>query len=96
MHQGQDREGEGKAGLDPGVRGWGLVRPFQFIDFKTDRFGAAVGSGAILGTDNDHTPEPDRDRYHFDGPFLIVLKKRTAKNPSFVMWVENTELLGKR
>ncbi len=34
---------------------------------------------------------------HFvcDHPFLIVVKKRGAKRPFFVMWVDNAELLCK-
>jgi hypothetical protein len=32
----------------------------------------------------------------FDGPFLIIMKKRNAENPFFVMWVDNSELLCKQ
>jgi hypothetical protein len=31
----------------------------------------------------------------FDRPFLIVVKKRGAEHPFFVMWVDNAELLCK-
>ncbi len=31
----------------------------------------------------------------FDRPFLIVVKKRGAERPFFVMWVDNAELLCK-
>jgi hypothetical protein len=92
------RELEGSTILNPGMQGRHLVTAFQFVDFKMDRFGAAVESGALLGSDNGHTPKPDPnpDHYHFDQPFLIVLKKRDAKNPYFVMWVDNAELLCRR
>lgn len=33
--------------------------------------------------------------YVCDRPFLIVVKKRGAKQPFFVMWVDNAELLSK-
>lgn len=91
------RELEGSGFQNPGMAGRHLVLAFQFVDFKMDRFGAAVESGAILGSDNGHTPAPDPnpDHYYFDRPFLIVLKKRGAKHPFFVMWVDNAELLCK-
>jgi len=34
-------------------------------------------------------------RFVFDKPFLIVMKKRGAERPFFVMWVANAELLCK-
>jgi hypothetical protein len=82
--------------LNARMQGRKLITVSQFVDFKMDRFGAAVESGAILGSDNGHEPDLDPDRYHFDQPFLIVLKKRDANNPFFVMWVDNAELLCKR
>jgi hypothetical protein len=89
------RDLEGNAFLNASMQGRKLVKAFQFVDFKMDRFGAAVESGAVLGSDNGHQREedPNPDRYHFDRPFLIVMKKRDAKNPFFVMWVDNAELL---
>jgi hypothetical protein len=31
----------------------------------------------------------------FNRPFLVVMRRRSAEQPFFVMWVENTELLRK-
>ena len=33
--------------------------------------------------------------YFFNKPFLVYMKKRGAKHPFFVMWVDNAELLEK-
>jgi hypothetical protein len=77
-----------------------LSRFFQFVEFKMDRTGASVRSGAYIATDvlngHEHEEDTNPDHYHFDRPFLIVMKKRDAKHPFFVMWVDNAELLCKR
>jgi hypothetical protein len=73
---------------------------FQFVEFKMDRTGASVRSGAFVATGlldgHDYEEDTNPDHYHFDRPFLIVMKKRGANHPFFVMWVENAELLCKR
>lgn len=59
----------------------------QSIRFRLDETGAVLKSeflGALGG----------RARaYLFDKPFLILLKRRGAKNPYFALWVDNAELL---
>jgi hypothetical protein len=70
---------------------------FQFVDFKMNRTGASVRSGTRVVGDllngHEHDEDTNPDHFHFDGPFLIVMKKRDAKYPCFVMWVDNAELL---
>ena len=62
----------------------------QVIEFRLERTGADLKSRADLDAES---AEP---RYFlFDRPFLIVMKKRGAERPFFVMWVENAELLCK-
>ena len=51
-----------------------------------------VTSGLEGGWLNGHMPV----RYHFNQPFLIVLQKREAKYPFFVMWADNAELLARK
>lgn len=69
---------------------------FQSIQFKMDRKGAYVASGAWTATlPNGHPDDPNPNHYLFDGPFLIVLKRRGHTQPFFVMWVDNAELLQK-
>ncbi len=59
----------------------------QVIEFKLDQRGASVSSQAIIGIKGGPR------LFHFDRPFLIYMKKRDAKHPFFVMWVDNAELL---
>jgi hypothetical protein len=62
----------------------------QFILFKLDGKGAELKSGGLTnltqGIPND---------YSINRPFLIIMQKRGAPRPYFVMWVDNAELLRK-
>lgn len=77
-----------------------LAKVFQFVDFKMDRFGSSVESAAYTASallnGHEHEEDTNPDHYHFDRPFLIVMKKRDAMHPFFVMWVDNAELLCNR
>lgn len=66
---------------------------YQFIQFKLDRKGAVLSSGAGMDWNNGHEHEENPSRFVFDRPFLIVMKKRDGRQPFFVMWVANAELL---
>lgn len=86
------RELEGP--LANGPIGWQVDEAFQSIQFKMDRKGAHVlFSGALSLTGNGHEVDLNPDYFLFDRPFLIVMKKRGAQMPFFVMWVDNAELL---
>ncbi|MCX7427884.1 MAG: hypothetical protein NTW96_19930 [Planctomycetia bacterium] len=61
----------------------------QDISFRLDR------SGAELKSESKQYCKPQDIHYVLDRPFLICMKKRDAKTPYFVMWVENAELLTK-
>jgi hypothetical protein len=63
----------------------------QLISFRLDRRGSSVESESKLDVVKDLPPR----MFAFDRPFLIVLRKRDAANPFFVMWVGNAELLQK-
>ncbi len=78
----EDRQMKGGA-----VDGWRILVAQQDIQFRLDRSGAELKSEAALGSESDPA------RYVFDRPFLIYMKKRGAKAPFFVLWVENAELL---
>jgi hypothetical protein len=47
----------------------------------------------IITRINGDEPPPEPRRFVFDRPFLIYLQQRQAKQPYFVMWVENPEVL---
>lgn len=99
-HDFRELEGEDKEFLNAALRSHYLAKVFQFVDFKMDRFGSSVESGAYtassLTNGHEHEEDTNPDHYHFDRPFLIVMKKRDARHPFFVMWVDNAELLCNR
>jgi hypothetical protein len=59
----------------------------QIIRFKLDRRGAELASEAHVSV------IASGSSYELDRPFLIIMKKRDRRNPVFVMWVANDELL---
>ena len=78
-----------QAVLNAGFGGYYIAKAMQTIRFKLDRSGAELASEAKCSANRSAT--------HFvcDRPFLIVVKKRGAERPFFVMWVDNAELLCK-
>lgn len=72
------------------MMGRAYCRTLQTIDFRLDKSGAelASDSGLCAGA------AASRD-FRFNRPFLIVMRKRGAAEPYFVMWVDNAELLCK-
>ena len=61
----------------------------QGIKFKLDRCGAMLESKSLVMV-------AAIPRYFkFNRPFLVYMKKRGCKEPFFVMWVDNAELLTK-
>lgn len=74
---------------NPKWQGWWIDEARQRIDFRLDRCGAAVESSAhIVAAKKAAPPQLLCLR-----PFLIVMSKRGAPHPFFVMWVDNAELL---
>ncbi len=69
----------------------GLVtRVCQSVDFRLDKSGAVAGSEASIHA------KAAGGIYGFTRPFLIVMRKRGAMEPYFVMWVDNAEMLCKQ
>lgn len=87
------QELEGKSFANGGLRGRTLVKAWQFINFRLDHKGAMLSSGASIEWDNGHEIDQDPNRFVFDGPFLLVLRKRGSPQPFFVVWIDNAELL---
>jgi hypothetical protein len=81
------KEIEGKALLNPSMRGTWIDQAIQIIELKLDRQGAAISSESM-----EITHKGGHD-FAFNHPFLLYIKKRGAKHPFFVMWVDNAELL---
>jgi len=78
---------EGRKILNPALKGQRLDIAQEDISFRLDR------SGAELKAESKQYAAPIATYYIFNRPFLLYLKKRGAKHPYFVMWVDNAELL---
>ena len=87
-HEFRELIGPGKAILNPGFEGYFIAAAFQRIKFKLDKSGALLVSDAAICVDKACPRE-----FLFDRPFLVMLRKRGAASPFFVMWVDNAELL---
>ena len=88
-HHFAELEGANKQLLNTKLRGLWIKTALQTIDFRLDCSGVSLESKAHLVA---ACADPC---FVFDRPFLIVVKKRGAARPFFVMWVDNAELLCK-
>lgn len=88
-HRFTELEGADKRFLNTGFGEYNIEKVVQTIHFKLDR------SGAELASEGKMYCMPESSHFVFDRPFLIVVKKRGAKQSFFVMWVDNAELLCK-
>ncbi len=91
FHQMEGKKLSGST-MPPGAS---LDRAAQLVKFKMNHREAKVIAEAILGADwsDGDDDEPRGVGFLFDRPYLIVLKRRGAEQPFFVMWVDNTELM---
>jgi hypothetical protein len=80
---------EGKYLGNTGYENLFIRLALQMIQFRLDR------SGAELKSEAKSYVAPIPSHFVFDQPFLIYMKKRGARHPFFVMWVDNAELLSK-
>jgi len=87
-HRFQELEGTDKPFVNPSMQGLYVIEARQVIAFDMDKRGAQVKSESRIAA-GAGGPQ----HYEFNGPFLLFLKKRDAKHPFFVMWVDNCELL---
>jgi hypothetical protein len=88
------REIEKRPILEGRMKGHFFACASQTISFNFDRNGALLESEVdlLLSSGIEDNPPPER-HFNFTRPFLIVMKKRDAAAPYFVMWVENAELM---
>lgn len=70
---------------------------WQRTAFILDESGAEIESEAEIAVAVEEVEEeyekPKPKKMVFDKPFLILLKRTEAKNPYFVLWTTNTELM---
>jgi len=88
-HHFAELEGAGKQLLNAKFKGLWIDTALQTIDFRLDR------SGVELQSESKLVVKAADPQFRFDRPFLIIVKKRGAERPFFVMWVDNAELLCK-
>jgi hypothetical protein len=88
-HHFTELEGSDKRLLNAGFSGYYMAKAMQTIRFRLDRSGAELASEAQMPC------KPMATHFVCDRPFLIVVKKRSAERPFFIMWVDNAELLCK-
>jgi hypothetical protein len=89
-HHFKELEGNDKPLLNSILQGTWIGDAVQVIEFKLDRRSASLtGVGFAKFALGPRT-------FMFNGPFLLYMKKRGAKHPFFVMWVDNAELLIKK
>jgi hypothetical protein len=89
-HHFRELEGRDKKLLNSNLARLHLAVAQEQIDFLMDRNGAGVAAEAKVG------PASQARIFRFNRPFLIRLSKRGAKQPFFVMWVDNAELMQRR
>jgi hypothetical protein len=89
-HRFAEVEGTDKQLLNPSLQGLYIDLAMQTIRFRLDR------NGAELRSEFKQYMKPTATYFDFNRPFLIIMKKRDAKQPFFVMWVDNAELLQKK
>jgi hypothetical protein len=82
-HRFKELEGTDKRFLNPSLNGQYLDTALQTIQFRLDR------SGAELSSQSKAYVKPGASFFHCNRPFLLILKKRDANQPCFVMWVDN-------
>jgi len=81
---------EGQDLVNPGCEVTWIEAALQRIEFRLDRSGAFVRSGAQVVVKASRPCE-----FVFDRPFLILLRQRSGGRPFFAMWVADGELLCK-
>ena len=88
-HHFKELEGRDKQFQNPTLKGLYLDTALQTIEFRLDR------SGAELASESKIFVKPAATYFDFNRSFLIILKKRDAEHPIFVIWADNAELLDK-
>lgn len=87
-HEFAELQGVDKVIENPGeFHGLYILKASQSFQFRLDKSGATVISEV-------HAAAAAIPRcFVVDRPFLIVMKRRTANEPYFVAWIENTEFM---
>lgn len=88
-HDFAEMTGQDKILQNQAFKGAYLDKAQQTIRFKLDKSGADLKAEAHINAKSGSR------FFYLDEPYLIVMKKRGAKEPFFAMWVDNPELMVK-
>ena len=77
-----------------GFRDYFISKAMQVTKFKLDKTGATLKSKAVIVA--TRSIARGMKVMVFDKPFMLILREKKSKNPYFVVWVDNPEILVKR
>jgi hypothetical protein len=87
VHRFAELEGPDKQLLHPSLTPRFLDTALQTLQFRLDRSGAELWSEAGI------VAKPGDSHFEVNRPFLVIMRKRGGKQPFFVAWIDNAELL---
>lgn len=77
-----------------------IIKAEQATAFVLNERGAKLESTAEIegfigdfGDDAPPPPPPKIRKFHFDRPFLVLLREQKSHEPYFAVWIANTELM---
>jgi hypothetical protein len=85
----RDLEGSGRRFLNETMQGLYVGTAVQTVRFKLDGNGAEVAASGRFGGVKSRPTQ----NLTFDRPFLVYAKKRDAKYPFLVMWIDNSGMM---
>jgi hypothetical protein len=88
-HRFRELEGGERRFGNERVRGLFLATAAQTLRFRLDANGVELASSGRVGLAKGRPTQ----HYVFDRPFLLCVRKRGAKQPFLVMWIENSGLM---
>jgi hypothetical protein len=71
-----------------------LRQALQSIEFRMDEKGVKLHSEASISFDCSVAPQVRPRLLVLDPPFALVMKRKGAPQPYFVVWFANADLLG--
>lgn len=77
-----------------GFRDYFISKAMQVTKFRLDKTGATLKSKAVIIA--TRSIARGMKVMVFDKPFMLILREKKSKNPYFVVWVDNPEILVKK
>ena len=80
--------------LNRGFEQYFISKAIQTTKFKLDKTGARLKSKAVIAVRMNGGGK--YKKLVFNKPFMLYMKEKKARNPYFVMWIDNVEVLVKK